>query len=156
MPGGYALRPVVVASDLGALRGPLSGRHQLPLHLDASARAVYDLADPDDREHAYQLVLLEASCPPTWSSGWTAPRSSDCGPSSTCPESCAPPGRPNNPRWPGSAPGPGSPSWRRCVPMPMDPFQARVAQVALHAAAGADVSPGGRQRADRPRAADRA
>ncbi len=53
----------MVASDLGALRGPLSGRHQLPLHLDASARAVYDFADPDDREHAYQMVLLEASCP---------------------------------------------------------------------------------------------
>jgi len=60
---GYALRPVVVATDLGALRGPLSGRRQLPLHLDASARAVYDFADPGDREEAYQLVLLEASCP---------------------------------------------------------------------------------------------
>ncbi len=61
IPGtGYALRPVAVASDLRALRGTLSGRHQLPLHLDASARAVYDFADPDDREHAYQLVMLEA------------------------------------------------------------------------------------------------
>ena len=64
VPGsGYALRRVVVATDLAALRGPVSGRWQLPLHLDASARAVYDFADPDEREEAYQLVLLEAASP---------------------------------------------------------------------------------------------
>ena len=64
IPGtGYALRRVVVATDLAALRGPVSGRWQLPLHLDASARAVYDFADPDEREEAYQLVLLEAASP---------------------------------------------------------------------------------------------
>jgi len=64
IPGtGYGLRRVVVAVDLAALRGPVSGRWQLPLHLDASARAVYDFADPDEREEAYQLVLLEASSP---------------------------------------------------------------------------------------------
>ncbi len=64
IPGtGYALRQVVVASDLATLRGPLNGRWQLPLHLDSSARAVYDFADPDEREQAYQLVLLEAASP---------------------------------------------------------------------------------------------
>jgi hypothetical protein len=64
IPGtGYALRRVVVATDLAALRGPLGGRWQLPLHLDASARAVYDFVDPDEREEAYQLILLEAASP---------------------------------------------------------------------------------------------
>jgi hypothetical protein len=59
---GYALRGVAVAADLGALHGPLDGQHQLPLHLDSSARAVYDFGFRRDREHAYQLVLLEAHC----------------------------------------------------------------------------------------------
>jgi hypothetical protein len=57
---GYALRRVVVAPDLDALRGPLSGRRQLPWHLDSSARPFYDFASPRDRATAYQLVLLEA------------------------------------------------------------------------------------------------
>lgn len=57
---GYALRRVVVAPDLEALRGPLHGQHQLPLHLDSSARPVYDFGSPRDRAQAYQLVLLEA------------------------------------------------------------------------------------------------
>ena len=62
IPGtGYALRRVVVAIDLALLRGPMRGHWQLPLHLDASARAIYDFADPDDRQEAYQLVLLEAA-----------------------------------------------------------------------------------------------
>lgn len=39
----------------------MTGQWQLPLHLDASARVVYDFADPDEREEAYQLVLLEAA-----------------------------------------------------------------------------------------------
>jgi hypothetical protein len=61
IPGtGYALRHVVVAPDLTALRGPLAGRWQLPLHLDASARAIFDFAAAADREQAYHLVLLEA------------------------------------------------------------------------------------------------
>ena len=61
IPGtGFALRRVVVAADLDALRGPLIGRRQLPLHLDASARAVFDFSVAGDREQAYQLVLLEA------------------------------------------------------------------------------------------------
>ncbi len=61
IPGtGFALRRVVVAADLDALRGPLTGQRQLPLHLDASARAVFDFSVAADREQAYQLVLLEA------------------------------------------------------------------------------------------------
>lgn len=53
---GYALRPVVVAPDLRALRG----RRQLPLHLDSSARAIYNFGSARERAHAYRLVLLEA------------------------------------------------------------------------------------------------
>lgn len=60
---GYALRRVTVAPDLDALRGPFEGRSRLPLHLDASTRALYDFASPSDRELAYQLVLLEAGSP---------------------------------------------------------------------------------------------
>lgn len=57
---GYALRRVAVAPDLDALCGPLQGRWQLPLHIDASSRSVYDFGCPAWRELAYQLVLLEA------------------------------------------------------------------------------------------------
>ena len=101
IPGaGYALRRVVVATDLAALRRPLNGRWQLPLHLDASARAVDDFADPDERTEAHQLVLLERPAPPTWSSGSTAPSSRGCGRTCICRGSCGPPGRPSSPRWP--------------------------------------------------------
>src|SRR5207249_1486997 len=58
--GGYALRTVVVADDLNDLRGPLEGKVRLPLHLDASDRALYDLSDEHRRELLYELVLLEA------------------------------------------------------------------------------------------------
>jgi hypothetical protein len=58
---GYALRRVVVAPDLHALRGPLHGQRQLPLHLDSSARPFYDFGSARDRAQAYQLVLLEAT-----------------------------------------------------------------------------------------------
>ena len=57
---GYALRRVVVAPDLHALRAPLRGQRQLPLHLDSSARRFYDFGSARDRAQAYQLVLLEA------------------------------------------------------------------------------------------------
>lgn len=50
----------MVAPDRDALPGPIAGRWQLPLHLDSSARALYDCASPADRAVAYQLVLLEA------------------------------------------------------------------------------------------------
>lgn len=61
IPGtGYALRHVLVAPCLSALRGPLIGRLQLPLRLDASARHVYAFPDEQWRELAYRTVLLEA------------------------------------------------------------------------------------------------
>lgn len=59
--GGYALRPVVVADSLDDLHGPLHGKVRLPLHLDASARAVYDLDQEYFRRLVYRLVLLEAA-----------------------------------------------------------------------------------------------
>jgi hypothetical protein len=57
---GRALRTVAVADDLNELRGPLTGRHRLPHHLDASARHLYDFADEQWRELAYRTVLMEA------------------------------------------------------------------------------------------------
>lgn len=57
---GYTMRTPVVAPGLDLLHGPLRGRHQLPLHLDASARATLDFGDAAERAGAYQLVLLEA------------------------------------------------------------------------------------------------
>jgi hypothetical protein len=57
---GRALRTVVVPEELDALRGPLTGRYQLPHHLDASARHRYDFADEQWRELAYRTVLMEA------------------------------------------------------------------------------------------------
>jgi hypothetical protein len=59
-PLGRALRTVVVPEELDALRGPLTGRYQLPHHLDASARHRYDFADEQWRELAYRTVLMEA------------------------------------------------------------------------------------------------
>jgi hypothetical protein len=54
------LRTVVVVDDLAVLHGPLTGHHQLPRHLDASARHHYDSADPQWRELLYRTVLMEA------------------------------------------------------------------------------------------------
>ena len=59
-PLGRALRTVVVPEKLDALHGPLTGRYQLPHHLDASARHRYDFADEQWRELAYRTVLMEA------------------------------------------------------------------------------------------------
>ncbi|MDQ3612484.1 MAG: hypothetical protein M4D85_12945 [Actinomycetota bacterium] len=59
-PLGRALRSVVVPEKLDALHGPLTGRYQLPHHLDASARHRYDFADEQWRELAYRTVLMEA------------------------------------------------------------------------------------------------
>lgn len=59
--GGRALRPIVVIRELPRLQGPVSGVHQLPLHLDSSAREWFDFADPHRRSLAYRLVLTEAS-----------------------------------------------------------------------------------------------
>ncbi len=57
---GWALRTVMVVDDLRALTGPRSGSHRLPLHLDASARHLYDFSDVRWRELAYRTVLMEA------------------------------------------------------------------------------------------------
>lgn len=57
---GRALRPVVVVERLHELNGPVAGLHRLPLHLDASARPLYDFAEPHDRDLAYRIVLAEA------------------------------------------------------------------------------------------------
>lgn len=57
---GRASRPVVVVQDLHELHGPLDGKHRLPLRLDASARPLYDFADPQRRDLAYRTVLMEA------------------------------------------------------------------------------------------------
>lgn len=46
--------------DLHELHGPLTGLHPLPLRLDASARPLYDFADPHRRDLAYRTVLMEA------------------------------------------------------------------------------------------------
>ena len=54
--GGYALRAVVVADSLDDLRGPLHGEVRLPLHLDASARQMYDLDQDYFRRLAYRMV----------------------------------------------------------------------------------------------------
>lgn len=59
--GGYALRNVVVADSLDDLHGPAHGTVRLPLHLDASARQVYDLDQDYFRRLVYRLVLLEAA-----------------------------------------------------------------------------------------------
>jgi len=59
--GGYALRAVVVADSLDDLHGPTHGGVRLPLHLDASARPVYDMDQDYFRQLVYRLVLLEAS-----------------------------------------------------------------------------------------------
>ena len=59
--GWYApYRTIHVVSDLDALRGPVEGKVRLPLHLDASARAAYDLADVRRRSLLYEVVILEA------------------------------------------------------------------------------------------------
>jgi hypothetical protein len=57
---GRLLRVVVVVDDLADLRGPLTGEHRLPRHLDSSARHLYDFGDPKWRELAYRTVLMEA------------------------------------------------------------------------------------------------
>jgi hypothetical protein len=58
--GGRALRIIVVAPELATLKGPVTGVHRLPLHLDSSAAATYDFADPHRRGLAYRTVLVEA------------------------------------------------------------------------------------------------
>jgi hypothetical protein len=49
-----------VVDDLGELGGPVAGKVRLPIHLDASDRALYDLGDEHRRALLYELVVLEA------------------------------------------------------------------------------------------------
>jgi hypothetical protein len=59
--GWYApYRTIHVVSDLDMLSGPLEGKVRLPLHLDASARATYDVGDVRRRSLLYEVVILEA------------------------------------------------------------------------------------------------
>ena len=56
-----ALRPVVVASDLGALRGPRDGLATLPQRLYWSDPGrVFNLGDPDEAAEMYEDALLSA------------------------------------------------------------------------------------------------
>lgn len=41
------------------MRGPVTGEVQLPLHLDGSTPATYDLSDPRRRGLLYEVVILE-------------------------------------------------------------------------------------------------
>ena len=59
--GPFASRPVPVVDDLDELRGPTTGIHQLPLHLDASARTHYDLSQDWARRAVLETVLTEAA-----------------------------------------------------------------------------------------------
>jgi hypothetical protein len=59
----YRRRPVLVAEDLGMLRGPASGVVTLPVSLHWSGdedAAVFDLSDPRQRPGLYTAVLREA------------------------------------------------------------------------------------------------
>jgi hypothetical protein len=49
-----------VPADLEVLDGPVAGEVQLPLHLDGSARATYDLSDSHRRVLLYEVVIVEA------------------------------------------------------------------------------------------------
>lgn len=55
-------RPVVVAENLGELRGPLEGSVQLPIEVHSSGAGPtesFDLADPAMRAALYQLLLRQ-------------------------------------------------------------------------------------------------
>lgn len=53
-------RPVFVIDDLRHLRGSAVGTVHLPLHLDWSSAASYDLSDPRRLRTLYATVLREA------------------------------------------------------------------------------------------------
>jgi hypothetical protein len=63
----YPSRPgrrALVSADLDSLRGPVSGKVQLPLRLFWSLPDhQFDLDDPDPRRWYYETVLREASRP---------------------------------------------------------------------------------------------
>lgn len=58
-----ALRPVVVAANLGGLHGPVSGRIELPQRLFWSGPGrVFDLDDEDQALEMYEAVFEAARC----------------------------------------------------------------------------------------------
>jgi hypothetical protein len=56
-------KPIVVADDLGLLRGATTGIVALPHHLDWSGSADYDLDSPGRIIDLYRTVLIEATKP---------------------------------------------------------------------------------------------
>ena len=91
--GGYALRAVVVADSLDDLRGQVHGEVRLPLHLDASARQMYDLDQDYFRRLVYRLVLLEAATVEDLATWLDRDTLDGTGPSCTCLASYPPRGR---------------------------------------------------------------
>ncbi|WP_129656325.1 hypothetical protein [Rothia halotolerans] len=53
-------KPVHVADDLSELRGPASGTVTLPIHIDWTPAATYDLAEPERVRTMLETVLREA------------------------------------------------------------------------------------------------
>ena len=55
-------RPALVAPDLGQLKGPTSGWIELPHRLvwQPKPNRQFNLDDPFDRSHVYEIVLREA------------------------------------------------------------------------------------------------
>ena len=56
-------RPYAVADSLDLLHGPVSGTVHLPVHLDWSGHAEYDLDAPGRIVDLYRSVLNEAASP---------------------------------------------------------------------------------------------
>jgi hypothetical protein len=62
-PGARYRRPYTVPDSLDLLQGPQSGTVRLPVHLDWSGNAVYDLNAPGRIVDLYRAVLIEAASP---------------------------------------------------------------------------------------------
>jgi hypothetical protein len=56
-------RPWTVPDTLEELAGPTHGVVHLPNHLDWSEQRVYDVDDPKQRNHMYEIVIREAATP---------------------------------------------------------------------------------------------
>lgn len=63
IPAARYRRPYAVPESLDLLRGPWSGTVRLPVHLDWSGSAVYDLDSPGRIIDLYRAVLIEAASP---------------------------------------------------------------------------------------------
>ena len=128
--GFYAFQPVVVPVDLDTLQGPLEGVVRLPSHIDTSARARYDLADPRRREMLYAVVILEAWKDEDFAAWLNRDALIDSWPRLSLP-------RPVRAKWEALSPSPGDPTGRGGHTGPVGgphPFQVDVARIALAAA----------------------